>query len=222
MKSFVERIQQSESNCSRAPEVKVKGNNITIPAGKIMHVNYKPNVRLVKKDREQCFSKETWMNWNTLSPKRIIKKILCFWFRQDFAKKLFKHGTILESSPSPNWKWKHQILKVNFWNIAGRIITTIITNIIIILATIIIDQITTSIFLIQIKLSFSSNTLPIIFTSVTLSHSNILQPKMPNFFAYFSNCSTKITNINYNTTLLPRFSLSTQDNFLPYAICWTN
>ena len=112
MKSFVERIQQSESNCSRAPEVKVKGNNITIPAGKIMHVNYKPNVRLVKKEREQCFSKETWLNWNTLSPKRIMKKILCFWFRQDFAKKLFKRGTILESSPSPNWKWKHKFSKL--------------------------------------------------------------------------------------------------------------
>ena len=39
MKSFAELIQQSESNCSRTPEVKVKGRNITIPAGKIMHVN---------------------------------------------------------------------------------------------------------------------------------------------------------------------------------------
>ena len=38
-KSFAELIQQSESNCSRTPEVKVKGRNITIPAGKIMHVN---------------------------------------------------------------------------------------------------------------------------------------------------------------------------------------
>ena len=35
MKSFVELIQQSENNCSRTPEVKVKGRNITIPAGKI-------------------------------------------------------------------------------------------------------------------------------------------------------------------------------------------
>ena len=39
MKYFVELIKQSESNCSRAPEVKVKRKNITILAGKIMHEN---------------------------------------------------------------------------------------------------------------------------------------------------------------------------------------
>ena len=55
MKSFVELIQQSESNCSRAPEAKVKGKNITIPAGKIMHVNCKSNVGLVKKERAMVF-----------------------------------------------------------------------------------------------------------------------------------------------------------------------
>ena len=55
MKSFVELIQQSESNCSKAPEVKVKGKNITIPAGKIMHVNCKSNVGLLKKKRAMIF-----------------------------------------------------------------------------------------------------------------------------------------------------------------------
>ena len=55
MKSFVELIQQSESNCSRAPEAKVKGKNITTPAGKIMHVNCKSNVGLVKKERAMVF-----------------------------------------------------------------------------------------------------------------------------------------------------------------------
>ena len=54
MKSFVELIQQIESNCSKAPEVKVKGKNVTIPAGKIMHVNCKSNVGLVKKERERA------------------------------------------------------------------------------------------------------------------------------------------------------------------------
>ena len=55
MKSFVELIQQSESNCSRATGVKVKGKNITIPAGKIMHVNCKSNVGLVKKEKAMIF-----------------------------------------------------------------------------------------------------------------------------------------------------------------------
>ena len=55
MKSFVELIQRSESNCSRTPEVKVKGKNINIPAGKIMHVNCKSNVGLVKKERAIIF-----------------------------------------------------------------------------------------------------------------------------------------------------------------------
>ena len=55
MKSFVELIQHSESNCSRAPEVKVKEKIITIPAGRIMHVNCKSNVRLVKKERARIF-----------------------------------------------------------------------------------------------------------------------------------------------------------------------
>ena len=55
MKSFVELIQESESNCSKAPEVKVKGKNITIPAGKIMHGNCKSNVGLVKKERAMIF-----------------------------------------------------------------------------------------------------------------------------------------------------------------------
>ena len=55
MKSFVELIQQSESNCSRTPEVKVKGRNITIPAGKIMRVNCNSNVGLLKKERAMIF-----------------------------------------------------------------------------------------------------------------------------------------------------------------------
>ena len=50
MKSFVEKLmQQSESCCSRAPEVKIKWKNITI------HVNFKSNVGLVKKDRAIIF-----------------------------------------------------------------------------------------------------------------------------------------------------------------------
>ena len=55
MKSFVELMQQSESCCSRAPEVKITWKNITIPAGKIMHVNSKSNAGLVKKDRAIIF-----------------------------------------------------------------------------------------------------------------------------------------------------------------------
>ena len=55
MKFFVELMQQSESCCSRAPEVKITWKNITIPAGKIMHVNFKSNVGLVKKDRAIIF-----------------------------------------------------------------------------------------------------------------------------------------------------------------------
>ena len=55
MKSLVELIQQSESNCSRTPDVKVKGRNITIPAGKIMHVNCNSNVELLKKERAMIF-----------------------------------------------------------------------------------------------------------------------------------------------------------------------
>lgn len=39
MKSFLELIQQNESNCSRLSEVKLKGKNIAIPDGKIMFVN---------------------------------------------------------------------------------------------------------------------------------------------------------------------------------------
>lgn len=39
MKSFLELIQQNESNCSRFSEVKLKGINIAIPDGKIMYVN---------------------------------------------------------------------------------------------------------------------------------------------------------------------------------------
>ena len=54
-KSFVELIQQSESNCSKAPEVKVKGKNITIPAGNIVYMNCKSNVGLVKKERAMIF-----------------------------------------------------------------------------------------------------------------------------------------------------------------------
>ena len=55
MKSFVELIQQSDCNCSRTPEIKVKGTNITIPAWKIMHANCKSNVGLVKKERAMIF-----------------------------------------------------------------------------------------------------------------------------------------------------------------------
>ena len=51
MKYFLELIQQSESNYSRASEVKAKGKNITIPAGKNMQVNCKSNMGLVKKER---------------------------------------------------------------------------------------------------------------------------------------------------------------------------
>ena len=62
MKYFVELIKQSESNCSRAPEVKVKGKNITIPAGKIIHVNCKSNAELVKK-KEQWFLTANVLNY---------------------------------------------------------------------------------------------------------------------------------------------------------------
>ena len=55
MKPFVELVQQSESNCSRTPKFKVKGKNITIPAGKIVHVNCKSNMGLVKKERARIF-----------------------------------------------------------------------------------------------------------------------------------------------------------------------
>ena len=55
IKSFIELIQQSESNCSRAPEVKVKAKSITILAGKIVHMNCNSNVGLVKKERAMIF-----------------------------------------------------------------------------------------------------------------------------------------------------------------------
>ena len=48
-------LKQSESNCSKAPEVKVKGKNITIPAGNIVYMNCKSNVGLVKKERAMIF-----------------------------------------------------------------------------------------------------------------------------------------------------------------------
>ena len=140
----------------------------------------------------------------------------------DFSRQAFKYGTISKRSPSPNWKRKHQILKTNYWNIAGRIITTIVTIIIIILATFIIDQIATSIVLTQVKPSFTSSICRIIFISITVSHSDTLQSKIPKSFAWFSDCSTKITNINCIKTLSPRFFLTTQDNFWSNAICLTN
>ena len=55
MTSFVELIQQSQSNCGGAPEANVKRQNITIPAGKIMHVNCTSNLGLVKKERATIF-----------------------------------------------------------------------------------------------------------------------------------------------------------------------
>ena len=97
--------------------------------------------------------------------------------RLDFARQLSKHGTVLQRSPSVNWKWKHEILKINYWNIAGCIITTIIIIMIIILITIILYQIATSIFFTQVKPSSSSTTFPIIFISITVSDSNTLQPE---------------------------------------------
>ena len=53
---------------------------------------------------------------------------------------------------------------------------------IIILVKIILDQIATSIFLNQFKSSFSSTTSPIIFISITVSHSNTLQSETSNYF----------------------------------------
>ena len=55
MKSLLELTKQYDSNCSRAPEVKVKGKNITVSAGKIMHVNCKSNVGIVTKERAKIF-----------------------------------------------------------------------------------------------------------------------------------------------------------------------
>ena len=71
----------------------------------------------------------------------------------------------------------------NYRSIARHMIATIIITIIIItLINIIIDQIVTSVFLIQVKSFFSLNTFPIIFITITISHSNILQPEMLKCF----------------------------------------
>ena len=94
------------------------------------------------------------------------------------------YAALLKKSPSPIWKRNHEILWINNRNIARRIIPAIITIIIIMLIiTIIIVQSLTSISLTQVKYSFSSNTFPIIFTSITVSHSNSLQPEMSKYFA---------------------------------------
>ena len=137
--------------------------------------------------------------------------------------------TLADNSLSMELYYKDHLHLIETWNInfskflniAGRIITTIITIIIIILATIIIDQIATSTFLAQVKPSFSSNTFRIIFILIPVSHSNTLQAEMTIFFAYFSDCSAKITSMHHQciTTLSWRYLLSIQDNFWPYAIC---
>ena len=87
------------------------------------------------------------------------------------------------------------------------------SSIIITLATIIIDQIATSIVRTQVKPSINSNAFPSIFISIIVSHSNTLQPETSKIFVKFSDCSTRITNIDCITTLSPRFFLITQENF---------
>ena len=72
MKYFVELIKQSESNCSRALEVKVKRKNITILAGKIMHENCKSNVELVKK-KEQWFLTANVLNYLKASSAQTVR-----------------------------------------------------------------------------------------------------------------------------------------------------
>ena len=104
--------------------------------------------------------------------------------RPEFARQIFKHATILQRSRSPNSKQNHQILCIIYWNIAGRVVTTIITTIIIImLITISIDQIATSIILAQVKPFFSSHTFPIIFISTIVNYSSTLQSRMSKFLS---------------------------------------
>ena len=76
-------------------------------------------------------------------------------------------------SQDKNWLWQTTLC----------ITTVIITIAIILLSPIIIDQRITSCFFTQAKHSFSSNTFPIIFITITVSHTNTLQPEMSIFFA---------------------------------------
>ena len=89
------------------------------------------------------------------------------------------------------------------------------------LITIIIDQNAVSIFLTQVKLFFSSNTLSIIFTSITLSHGNTLQPKASKFqtlpasptFPLVTSSQLKTTSDHMSSTEPTK--LITSPTFLP-------
>ena len=54
METFVGLIQQSRVH-HKETEVKVKGKDIIIPAGKIVHINCKTNVCLIEKQRVMIF-----------------------------------------------------------------------------------------------------------------------------------------------------------------------
>ena len=95
---------------------------------------------------------------------------------------------------------------------SGSIITPIITIMIIILVTIIIDQIATSIFFTQVKPPFSSNTFPIYFISTTVSYGSTLQPETSIFFAKFSDWSTKSKTLTASPRFLRYFSSSLKTN----------
>ena len=89
----------------------------------------------------------------------------------------------------------------------------------IILVTTIIGQTTTSIILTQVKPSFRSNTFPIFFISITVSHRNTLQPEMPIFLVNSPIASSKLQTLTASPPARQDFSsaLKTTSDNMPSA-----
>lgn len=120
----------------------------------------------VKVNKISAYPKHYWDKFSKIIFMRLLRQL--------------SNANILSRSPSPN-----QILLINYRNIPRCIITTIIviTSIIIMLITIITDKTIKSIFLNQVKLSFSSKAFSNIFIKTSVSHSNTLKFEMLTFFA---------------------------------------
>ena len=120
----------------------------------------------VKVKKISAYPKDYWDQFSKIIFMRLLRQL--------------SNANILSRSPSPN-----QILLINYRNIPRCIITTIIviTSIIIMLITIITDKTIKSIFLNQVKLSFSSKAFSNIFIKTSVSHSNTLKFETLTFFA---------------------------------------
>ena len=120
----------------------------------------------VKVKKISAYPKDYWDQFSKIIFMRLLRQL--------------SNANILSRSPSPN-----HILLINYRNIPRCIITTIIviTSIIIMLITIITDKTIKSIFLNQVKLSFSSKAFSNIFIKTSVSHSNTLKFEMLTFFA---------------------------------------